>query len=65
MVYLKDARPTFSLATKEFPNPDKFVISRPDLVISAAQKDFTNRRIIRESKRKEAIKLKARKEQNF
>ena len=63
VAYLKDERPTFTLTTEEILNTDKFILSPPDLVMSAAQKDLMNRRAIRESTRTEVLKVKARKEQ--
>ena len=58
VVYLKDGRPTFTIATKECVNSEKFIISKPDLLVSAAQKDSMNRH-----NHKEVLKVKARKEQ--
>ena len=61
VIYLKDGRPCFKTSCSELLNSEKFNISSPELVMSSQEKDVRNRRIMREAKRKEVIKVKARK----
>ena len=61
VIYLKDGRLTFTITSKELLNHDKFNISRPDLVMPSKDKSIISWRIMREARRREDIKVKARK----
>ena len=63
MIYLKDQRPPFSVSVQRLLDVNSFEIRRPDVIISSEDKLNIQRRTIRQSKRKEEIKVKARKEE--
>ena len=63
MIYLKDQRPPFSVSVQCLLDVNSFEIRRPDVIISSEDKLNIQRRTMQESKRKEEIKVKARKEE--
>ena len=63
VVYLKDSRPGFNVTSDELLNPDKFSVTRPQLVVSSDDKRLIARRMMRESKRREVLRVRARKEE--
>ena len=63
MIYLKDQRTPFPVTQQRLLDVPNIEIERPKLIMSSEDKLNKNRRIIRESRRKEEIKVKARKEE--
>ena len=63
MVYLKDQRPPFQADIENLMNFNKFDIRRPELLMSYEDRSKVNKRVLRESKRKEEIIIMIRKEE--
>ena len=63
MIYLKDQRTHFPVTQQRLLDVPNIEIERPKLIMSSEDKLNMNRRIIRESRRKEEIKVKARKKE--
>ena len=62
VVYLKDARPSFTVTLQDLLTTGKYVISRPQVVVSGQEKSNMSRHLLRDARRKETIGLEARKE---
>ena len=63
MVYLKDQRPPFQADIENLMNFNKFDIRHPELLMSYEDRSKVNKRVLRESKRKEEIEIKMKKEE--
>ena len=59
MVYLKDQRTPFPVTLQCLINIPNIEVKRPEMIMSSEDKLYMNRRMMRESKRKEKIKVKA------
>ena len=63
VIYLKDSRPDFTVTSEDLLNTDKFTVTRPQFVVPSEEKNQISQRALREAKRKEVLKVKARKEE--
>ena len=62
VIYLEDQRPPFNVKQQRLLQLNTFQVHRPEFIFSSEEKDKMSRRRLRESKRKEEIKIRKRKE---